>query len=120
MGVSTEQRGVHDQYRILTEEQILTYAREKGFFSEQEQLTVQNLADGKINHVFRVRGEHWVRLPICPNASKMRWKPGTLLRTRSPGCGAKSLLSLTRRLTGSCAICWRKFSPTCWGMPAAN
>ena len=45
------------QYQFLNEEGIIQYVKKHGFFREDENVSVTEISDGKINHVYRVTGE---------------------------------------------------------------
>jgi 5-methylthioribose kinase len=45
------------QYQFLNEEGIIQYFKKNGFFREDENVSVIEISDGKINHVYRVIGE---------------------------------------------------------------
>ncbi|ARK21353.1 S-methyl-5-thioribose kinase [Sporosarcina ureae] len=44
-------------YAFLEFDEIVKYVKKRGFFSEQEQVVVTEVSDGKINHVYRLTGE---------------------------------------------------------------
>ena len=44
-------------YAFLEHDEIIKYVKRLGFFNEQEQVTVTEVSDGKINHVYRLNGE---------------------------------------------------------------
>lgn len=46
------------QYQFLNEEGIIQYIKKHGFFREDETVSVIEISDGKINHVYRVTGEN--------------------------------------------------------------
>src|SRR3954447_18482056 len=46
------------QYQFLNEEGIIQYIKKHGFFREDENVSVIEISDGKINHVYRVTGEN--------------------------------------------------------------
>jgi 5-methylthioribose kinase len=54
--LGTQEKG-SDQYQFLNEEEIIHYVKQHGFFREDEQVSVTEISDGKINHVYRVTGE---------------------------------------------------------------
>jgi 5-methylthioribose kinase len=58
MNLLKNQEGVNDKYAFLSEDEIVKYVKKHGFFLEQEQVSVTEISDGKINHVYRVVGEH--------------------------------------------------------------
>lgn len=47
-----------DHYQFLNEEGIIQYVKKHGFFREDENVSVIEISDGKINHVYRVIGEN--------------------------------------------------------------
>jgi 5-methylthioribose kinase len=51
------QEEVSAKYKFLNEEEIIDYIKKHGFFHEAEQVSVTEISDGKINHVYRVNGE---------------------------------------------------------------
>src|SRR4051794_29256999 len=51
------QEEVSDKYKFLNEEEIIHYVKKHGFFHEEEQVSVTEISDGKINHVYRMIGE---------------------------------------------------------------
>lgn len=45
-------------YTFLEIDEIVKYVKKHGFFRDQEQVVVTEVSDGKINHVYRLTGEH--------------------------------------------------------------
>ena len=44
-------------YAFLEHDEIINYVKRLGFYNEQEQVTVTEVSDGKINHVYRLNGD---------------------------------------------------------------
>lgn len=55
--LSIQEEGI-DPYQFLNEEDIIQYVKKHGFFREDENVSVIEISDGKINHVYRVTGEN--------------------------------------------------------------
>ncbi|KAA9028565.1 S-methyl-5-thioribose kinase [Niallia endozanthoxylica] len=53
---SVQEKG-SNQYQFLNEEDIIHYVKKHGFFREDEPVSVIEISDGKINHVYRLTGE---------------------------------------------------------------
>jgi 5-methylthioribose kinase len=58
MSLLTTQEEVNDKYIFLNEDEIVQYVKKHGLFLEQEQVSLKEISDGKINHVYRLTGEH--------------------------------------------------------------
>ena len=53
----TPKEQINDKYKFLAEEEIVTYVKKNKLFDEQEKVSVVEISDGKINHVYRLFGE---------------------------------------------------------------
>ncbi len=56
MGLFMAKEEANDQYTFLKENEIVEYVKKYGLFQPQEQVTVTEVSDGKINHVYRLAG----------------------------------------------------------------
>lgn len=56
MGLFMEKEETNN-YAFLNEEEIVKYVKEHGLFQAEEQMTVTEVSDGKINHVYRLSGD---------------------------------------------------------------
>ncbi|MFK2825947.1 S-methyl-5-thioribose kinase [Bacillus sp. B190/17] len=57
MSQVTNQQEVKEGYAFLSHEELVQYVKKLGLFHEQEQASVEEVSDGKINHVYRLSGE---------------------------------------------------------------